>query len=102
MPIIEAIKKAEQEAEQIRLQASEEADQIIETAKATATQETKRLEQAFQLELQAKTEQLEEQIKHDQILMQALWGRKDEKIKHKAEQKMSDAVAMILSKVDSL
>jgi hypothetical protein len=27
-------------------------------------------------------------------------GRKDEKIKHKAEQKMSDAVAMILSKVD--
>lgn len=102
MPIIEAIKKAEQEAEQMKLQASEEAEQIIETAKATATQETKRLEQDFQLELQTKTEQLEEQIKHDQILMQESWNHKNEKIKHKAEQKMSVAVAMILSKVDSL
>jgi F0F1-type ATP synthase membrane subunit b/b' len=79
--------KSGQEAEQIRLQASEEADQIIETAKATATQETKRLEQAFQLELQAKTEQLEEQIKHDQILMQALWVVKMKKSSTKPSKK---------------
>lgn len=102
MPIMEEIKKAEQEAEQLRLQASEEAEQMIENAKVTAIQETKRLDEAFEDEMQKEANRVQNQIQQDQLVMQASWHQKDEKMKQIAKQKMKDAIDLILSKVDSL
>jgi F0F1-type ATP synthase membrane subunit b/b' len=102
MRIIEAIKKAEAEAEQMRLEATKQVEQLLEEAKVTSIQETKMLQKVYDQETIDQEKALTIKIQTDQEALQAKWQKANQELSKFAKHQFPKAIKLIIKQVDNI
>ncbi|MDD4212986.1 MAG: hypothetical protein PHY42_06300 [Bacilli bacterium] len=102
MRIIEAVKKAETEAEQMRLDAIKQVDEMLEAAKVKAHEETKTLNAQYQEETKEQEIALQTKIKKNQEVLVSQWQGINQDLAKKAKARFPQAIEKIIKQVNPL